>query len=89
MSPQDPPKIEFPCPYPIKVVGRAGEALEVAIIEIFTRHADDFDQSLMQVRASRAGTFVSITIVIEATGSDQLSALHEDLMATGLVSMVI
>ena len=30
---------------------------------------------------------ISSTII--ATGKDQLSALHEDLMATGIVQMVI
>ena len=30
-----------------------------------------------------------MTITITATGADQLKALHEDLMETGLVQMVI
>lgn len=89
MSHTDPPKIEFPCAYPIKVLGRACDELHPAVVEIFERHAPGFDSETLSIKASSGGKFVSITITIEATGPTQLSALHEDLMATGLVSMVI
>lgn len=86
---QDAPKIEFPCSYPIKVLGRAGQDFENVINEIFEQHAPAFDRNLTQRRPSKAGTFLSLTLVIEATGPEQLEALHKDLMATGRVSMVI
>ena len=40
-------------------------------------------------KSSRAGTFDSITFTITATGTDQLEALHKELVASGRVSMVI
>ena len=83
------PKIEFPCSYPIKVLGRAGHDFEAVINEVFERHAPAFDRSLTQRRPSKGGTFLSLTLIIEATGPEQLAALHQDLMATGRVSMVI
>ena len=86
---QDAPKIEFPCSYPIKVLGRAGQDFETVINEIFEQHAPAFDRNLTQRRPSKAGTLLSLTLVIEATGPEQLEALHKDLMATGRVSMVI
>ena len=86
---QDAPKIEFPCSYPIKVLGRAGQDFETVINGIFEQHAPAFDRNLTQRRPSKAGTFLSLTLVIEATGPEQLEALHKDLMATGRVSMVI
>ncbi len=89
MSQQEPPKIEFPCAYPIKVLGRQCEEFHPTILEIFERHAPGFDSETIQIKASGKGTFVSVTITIEATGPEQLSALHEALMASGLVSMVI
>lgn len=89
MEEQEPPKIEFPCDYPIKVLGRDGENFESVIYEVFERHAPGFDRSLTKARGSRKGTFVSLTITITATGTDQLEALHQDLLATGQVQMVI
>ncbi len=89
MSQPEPPKIEFPCHYPIKVVGRRCEQFSESVLTIFERHAPGFDAEAMTVKSSSGGKFVSLTIVIEATGVSQLEALHKDLMATGLVSIVI
>lgn len=89
MTEQEPPKIEFPCDYPIKVLGRSSEAFRGIILDVFERHAPGFDQAGIQVKDSAKGTFTSLTITITATGEDQLQALHEDLMATGHVQMVI
>jgi putative lipoic acid-binding regulatory protein len=85
----EPPKIEFPCDYPVKVLGRSGEDLVEVIVEVFERHAPGFDRQEVSVRASSKGNFTAVTVVITATGPDQLTALHEDLLATGRVQMVI
>ena len=86
---EEPPKIEFPCDYPIKVLGRNVEEFRPAVIEVFERHAPGFDQQSIAVRDSRKGRFLALTITIVATGPDQLDALHRDLLATGLVQMVL
>jgi putative lipoic acid-binding regulatory protein len=89
MTEPEAPKIEFPCEYPIKVLGRASDSFESVILEVFERHAPGFDQRTVALKASSRGTFSSLTITITATGRDQLEALHRDLMATGHVNMVI
>jgi hypothetical protein len=89
MQEQDPPKIEFPCDYPIKVLGRSSDGFESMILEVFELHAPGFDQQTMTMNVSRKGTFTSLTITITATGPEQLEALHQDLLATGQVQMVI
>jgi putative lipoic acid-binding regulatory protein len=86
---QEPPKIEFPCDYPVKVLGRQVDHFHETVVAVVERHDPGFDQSLITVRDSRKGNFVAITVVITATGPEQLKALHEDLMQTGLVQMVI
>ena len=86
---QEPPKIEFPCDYPVKVLGRSGHDFLEVIVEVFESHDLGFDREGISVRDSSKGTFTAITITITATGPDQLSALHEDLLATGRVQMVI
>ena len=89
MTEQEPPKIEFPCEYPIKVLGRSSDGYHGLVVEIFERHAPGFDRETIVVKDSSKGTFTSITITITATGPEQLKALHEELMATGQVQMVI
>jgi len=83
------PKIEFPCAYPIKVLGRSSTDFEAMVLAVFERHAPGFNQQGIAARASRNGTFIALTITITATGPGQLHALHQDLLATGHVSMVL
>lgn len=89
MQEPEAPKIEFPCAYPIKVLGLSSEDYESIILEVFERHAPGFDQQTVAAKVSGKGTFTSLTITITATGPDQLEALHQDLLATGRVKMVI
>lgn len=89
MTEQEPPRIEFPCEYPIKVLGRNREGLQDAVVAVFERHAPGFDEAAIRVRDSRKGTFLALTVTITATGPEQLRALHRDLMATGLVQLVL
>lgn len=89
MQEPEAPKIEFPCEYPIKVLGTSSDAFQSIVLAVFERHAPGFDQQTIATRGSRKGTFTSLTITITATGKEQLQELHQDLMATGHVKMVI
>ena len=90
MSEQQPPKIEFPCPdYSIKVIGRSGPGFQDLVIEIIQKHAADFDLKTISENPSRNGKFTSVRLKITATGVNQLQAIHQDLLATGRVQMVI
>ena len=53
------------------------------------RHAPGFDETTLVVRDSRNGRFLSIQVLITATGVEQLQAIHVDLRATGRVHMVL
>lgn len=85
------PKIEFPCErYPIKVIGTAaGDDFSSLVIEVIQRHAPDLDASTLVLRDSRNGNYLSVQVLITATGIEQLQAIHEDLRATGRVQMVL
>ncbi|TNE82607.1 MAG: DUF493 domain-containing protein [Gammaproteobacteria bacterium] len=89
MSTPEAPKIEFPCDYPIKVVGSAGEELQSLVLEVMERHAPGFDQTAISVRDSRKGNFQAITVTITATGEPQLQAIFADLKGHPLVQMVL
>ena len=81
--------LEFPCEYPIKVMGPAAPDFREFVVETVTRHAADLDESLVRVSASRGGRFLSVTVVIRATGEEQLVAITRDLQASGRVRMIL
>jgi putative lipoic acid-binding regulatory protein len=83
-------KIEFPCAgYPIKVIGDAGDGFADLVLEVIQRHAPDCDSSSLVLRDSRNGRFISVQVLITATGIEQLQAINLDLRATGRVHMVL
>ena len=49
------PKIEFPCRYPIKVVGRASHDYEAVIYEVFESHAPALIEVLPSVALQKLG----------------------------------
>lgn len=81
--------IEFPCAFPIKVMGRATSGMEAVVLEIARRHDPQFEAANMQMRNSREGTYVSVTITVQATSRAQLDALYQDLCDHPLVTMVL
>lgn len=85
----EPPRIVFPCAYPIKVLGRSADDFQTVVLEVFSRHAGEIQEESISLRFSNGGRFCALTVVIEATGPQQLEQLHADLMATGRVQMVL
>jgi len=83
------PKIEFPCDYPIKILGRSCDHFKGTVLEIVEQHSPDYDRSSVVIKDSSKGTFVSMTVIIIATGKPQLEALHGDLKNSGVVTMVM
>ena len=89
MGKQTPPKIEFPCAYPIKVLGRKTDDFKEYVLGVMCKHAGNIDESLITERQSGKGTFTAVTVVITATGKEQLEAIFEDLKSSGRVKMVL
>lgn len=89
MTEQIPPRVEFPCDYPLKVVGEGAADFRDVVVEIVRTHAPDLDDALVSVVESRNGRFHSIRLVIRATGEAQLQAIFASLKQTGRVQMVL
>ena len=85
----DAPQIEFPCDYPIKVIGDATVDSVAEILEVVRRHAPEVTPDQVNNRESRNGNYQSVRVRIVATGEQQLKALHQDLMSLGSVRMVL
>jgi putative lipoic acid-binding regulatory protein len=77
--------LEFPCRFPIKAMGKAGEGFDALVVELVRRHAPDLEESQVKVRASSGGRWVSVTVVVEATSKTQLDAIYRELTANDRV----
>jgi Uncharacterized conserved protein len=83
---QDELKLDFPCDFPIKVVGRADVEFHLRICEIVCRHDSVFDPEVrLQRRDSSAGKYHSLTVNLRAISKEQIDAVYQDLKACELV----
>ena len=80
---------EFPCSFPIKIMGLAEGALAQAVLEIVLRYDPCFDAATMEMRASSGGKYIGLTCTIMATSKAQLDALYRELTKHPLVKVVL
>ena len=86
---EPPPLLEFPCDFPIKIMGRRVDGYAQAVLAIVQRHAPDFDGATVEMRASKQGGYLSLTCTVRATSRAQLDALYRELSAHPLVKVVL
>lgn len=84
-----PTLIEFPCDFPLKIMGAAQADFAQTIATVVVRHAPDFDASTMQIRPSKAGNYLSLTCTVRAVAQQQLDALYRELTAHPMVRVVL
>lgn len=85
----DQTRIEFPCDYPIRIIGDQRPDFRSAVLAIVRDTVDTLDESSVTVRESRDGTYCSVRVTIVATGEAQLETLHAALLADPGVRMVL
>jgi putative lipoic acid-binding regulatory protein len=81
--------IEYPCDFPIKVLGRTQAGFAQTILEIVRNHAPDFDGSTLQMKTSKHGKYLSVTCVVRASSRQQLDDLYRELCDHPMVVMVL
>jgi hypothetical protein len=81
--------LRFPCSFPIKVMGRTQDGFAQAIVVVVQRHVPDFDAATMEMRASRAGRYLSLTCTVNASSRDQLDNLYRELTTHPMVALVL
>ena len=81
--------LQFPCEFPIKIMGQRQNGFAQAVLEVVLRHAPDFDAAAMEMRPSAKGNYISFTCTIRAVSRAQLDALYGELSAHPLVKVVL
>jgi len=81
--------VEYPCDFPIKILGHTRAGFAQAILEVVRRHAPEFDGAAMEMRSSKRGKYLSLTCVIRARSREQLDDLYRELCDHPMVVMVL
>ena len=86
---ETPSLLTFPCVFPMKVMGRREDGFAQLVSEIVLRHATDFHPETIEMRTSKNGRYLSLTVTINARSRAQLDALYSELSKHPLVMMVL
>jgi putative lipoic acid-binding regulatory protein len=81
--------LEFPCAFPLKIMGARHDDFVATVLAIVTRHAPDFAADQVETRRSAKGNYLSLTCTIRATSRRQLDALYAELSGHPLVKVVL
>ena len=81
--------IEYPCDFPIKILGRTQAGFAQSVLELVRAHAPDFNGATMAMRTSKKGKYLSVTCVVRATSRQQLDELYRALCDHPMVVMVL
>jgi len=81
--------LEFPCDFPLKIMGETREGFAEAIVAVVRQHAPDFDAAKVEMRASSGGKYISLTCTVTATSKPQLDDLYRALTAHPWVKVVL
>jgi uncharacterized protein len=81
--------IEYPSRFPIKVMGAKVDGFVHAVTSIAKQFDPGFDASTVELRDSKAGNYLGITITITATSREQLDELYRTLSSHPMVKVVL
>lgn len=81
--------IEFPCDFPIKVMGTRTDDFAQIVVDIVLRHAPGFAAETVEMRASGSGNYLSVTCTVRAQSKAQLDALYHELSGHPMVKVVL
>lgn len=81
--------IEYPCDFPIKVMGKSHPEFAQTLTLVVQQHDPGFDPATVEMRASKGGNYLSVTFTVRATSREQLDAIYRSLHGHPLVSVVL
>ena len=81
--------MEYPCDFPIKVMGLNAEGYTTALSDVVRQFDPDWTEDRLETRESAGGKYLSLTFTVRATSRAQLDALYRELSGHSMVKVVL
>jgi len=81
--------IEYPSAFPIKVMGVHTQGFADAVVAIAQQFDPGFDPATVELRPSKAGNYLGVTVTVTATSREQLDELYRTLSTHPMVKVVL
>ena len=89
MSPVNESLFEFPCDFPIEVMGKSHPDFAETIVTVVRDFDPTFEASRIEMRASSGGNYIGLTVTVRATSREQLDDIYRALTGHPMVSVVL
>jgi putative lipoic acid-binding regulatory protein len=89
MSPVDESLFDFPCDFPIKVMGKAHPDFIPTVLGLVRQFDAEFNQDRIETRPSSGGNYLGLTCTVKAVSRAQLDDIYRALSAHPMVSVVL
>ncbi|WP_321879930.1 DUF493 family protein [Paraburkholderia bannensis] len=81
--------IEFPCDFPIKVMGKTHPEFESTMIAVLREFDGGFDESTIEKRPSSGGNYTGLTVTVRTTSQAHLDDIYRALTGHPMVKIVL
>ena len=81
--------IEFPCDFPIKVMGETHADFSSEIIKTIQTFVPSFHAANVEMRGSTGGKYISLTCTVAVTSKPQLDDIYRALTVHPMVKLVL
>ena len=81
--------IQYPSLFPIKVMGPKVDGFVHEVTQVAERFDPSFDASTIELRTSKAGNYLGVTLNVMATSREQLDEIYRTLSSHPMVKVVL
>lgn len=81
--------IEYPSIFPIKVMGASRDGFVHAMVQVALQFDPGFDAATVELRPSKGGKYLGVTLSVTATSREQLDNVYRALSSHPMVKIVL
>lgn len=85
----NPSLMEFPCDFPIKIIGKNSAAFVTDVINITRKHFPDTADNAIRSQPSQQSNYIAISVTVHALDQATLDALYLELTQHPDIKMVL
>ena len=89
MSPENDSLIEYPCDFPIKVMGKSHPEFAATIVAVIQQFDSGFDAAQVETRPSSGGNYTGLTVTVRALDREHLDSIYRALTGHPMVKIVL
>ncbi|AXE91155.1 DUF493 family protein [Paraburkholderia sp. 22099] len=81
--------LEFPCDFPIKIMGKSHPEFTETIVTVVRQFDSEVDAANVETRPSSSGNYTGLTVTVRATSREQLDNIYRALTGHPMVKVVL